>query len=272
MSGKIGATIVVHVPEKGDQYKYLIKVLEDSISHSVNIVYFISSDSRAFVRYRNIRLALRNSDLIRYFWNRFLSFVYRGSQKVYEDKKKEYVSKCFTPHGGVDLERMNNVYFIDDLNQETDLISRINPKLLVMGGGRYVKQEVLDKFQYAINVHLGSIPKYRGARTIEWALLNRDFYELKATIHSMTKEIDKGVVIKKYSYKGSAPYVIGDVHYSLFKQVFDDLPRVISQVLEKGYLEGLSDLVDGVSSVLYYGYMISEYHYYTLLSYEKEET
>jgi methionyl-tRNA formyltransferase len=79
-------------------------------------------------------------------------------------------------------------------NQETDTFFN-----LVCAYGNYIPTKIFNKpnVQF-INIHPSLLPKYRGANPIIATVLNGE-KEAGVTYHLMSKEIDKGDVLKKYS-------------------------------------------------------------------------
>ena len=68
------------------------------------------------------------------------------------------------------------------------------PDVLIDHGTSIVKPPVLSTAAFALNLHWGLSPYYRGVRCTEWALINWDPYNIGVTIHQLTQQIDGGPI------------------------------------------------------------------------------
>jgi len=88
------------------------------------------------------------------------------------------------------------------------LLLKESPGLILNHGTSLVKGQILDTASLALNLHWGLSPYYRGAYCTEWALLNRDPYNIGVTIHKLSKEIDGGdIIAQKRAVLGPADTV-----------------------------------------------------------------
>jgi hypothetical protein len=74
-------------------------------------------------------------------------------------------------------------------------LKAISPDLLVIWGSGIVKSNVIKTAKYAINLHMGFCPFYRGALANQQAVLRRNTKRIGATIHYAEKEVDTGDII-----------------------------------------------------------------------------
>jgi len=87
----------------------------------------------------------------------------------------------------------SEVYSVDNFNGPDceSLLKRINPDLLVLGGSRILKKNILEIPKMGVlNAHPGILPKYRGVDVISWAILNGD--NIGVTVHLVDEGIDTG--------------------------------------------------------------------------------
>lgn len=98
---------------------------------------------------------------------------------------------------------------------------------------RIVRQRTIDRFGIGLNIHLSELPKYRGARGINWALKNEERFQ-GVTIHKLTAGLDQGPIIAQSRFT-IYPYFeeVRDVYnralehaYLLFCQTLPDLDRI----------------------------------------------
>lgn len=67
--------------------------------------------------------------------------------------------------------------------------------VIVDHGTSILDAEVIAKAPLALNVHWGLSPYYRGVCCTEWALINRDPYNIGVTIHRLDRDIDGGAIL-----------------------------------------------------------------------------
>ena len=89
-------------------------------------------------------------------------------------------------------------YEIEHNSQESiELLSQIKPEIGIISGARILKSDVINQFQKGIiNFHPGLIPEVRGLHCLEWAIY--DEKPLGITSHIISKEIDAGLIIKRF--------------------------------------------------------------------------
>ena len=71
-----------------------------------------------------------------------------------------------------------------------------------------------------INKHAALLPNYRGVWPVFWCLLNGE-HQVGFTLHEMTERIDDGKIL----YQETIPIASDDTMFSLYKKVFERLPR-----------------------------------------------
>ncbi len=76
----------------------------------------------------------------------------------------------------------------------TQILHRLGPDLLVVGGARILKEHIIRIPKMGIvNAHPGLLPTYRGEDTILWAVLNGE--AVGVTVHFIDIGIDTGAII-----------------------------------------------------------------------------
>ena len=93
--------------------------------------------------------------------------------------------------------------FLNKNNIEILDINRIEEKniflIVSIFYDKIISSRILDNTNMAINIHLSELPKYRGTRSINWALKNNETFH-GVTIHKMTKELDSGDIISQVRF------------------------------------------------------------------------
>jgi len=97
------------------------------------------------------------------------------------------------------LEKLNykkNVFYVPHHNgsQCEDLLKKIKPDIILLGGCRILKQNIIDIPKIGIlNSHPGLLPKYRGMDVVAWAIYNDD--DVGGTCHFIDSGADTGSII-----------------------------------------------------------------------------
>jgi methionyl-tRNA formyltransferase len=88
-----------------------------------------------------------------------------------------------------------NVLKPDSRGNLKDLIETLNPEIVItIAYGQLIPEELLNLPKYGwINVHFSSLPRWRGAAPVQWAILSAD-RESGVTIFKLDKGMDTGPV------------------------------------------------------------------------------
>lgn len=81
---------------------------------------------------------------------------------------------------------------------------------------RIISAEFLSRCDKAINIHLSSLPEYRGARGINWAL-KQERGEQGITIHELIPKLDQGPILAQMTFST----------YPEFEEVIDVYERAL---------------------------------------------
>lgn len=84
---------------------------------------------------------------------------------------------------------------VDDIDNSYEYIKNIDIDLIIVFGTSLVSQKITNLAKYAINLHWGLSPYYKGWPCTSWALINWDIYNIGVTVHLLTSKIDYGKVI-----------------------------------------------------------------------------
>lgn len=84
-----------------------------------------------------------------------------------------------------------------------------------------ITKSELERFKLAINIHLSELPKYRGARGINWALKNKEEFQ-GVTIHQIDELLDHGPIFSQ-------------CRFSIFYE-FEEVIDVYKRSLEYAFL------------------------------------
>jgi methionyl-tRNA formyltransferase len=87
-----------------------------------------------------------------------------------------------------------------ELNGEVGLnaLEALEPDVVIVDGAPYLKGHLLAVPRLCtLNVHFGIAPEYRGSDTLFWALYERDWPHVGATIHHVDRELDGGRMLAR---------------------------------------------------------------------------
>lgn len=115
----------------------------------------------------------------------------RYFENVIKSEKKVFGEINFLP---------SNVYSLSikggDLNllTKSQLAEAIQSDIYVVFGSSFIKSWLIDFLveNYALNIHMGISPYYRGSSSNFWALYDRNPGYVGATIHMLSKGLDSG--------------------------------------------------------------------------------
>jgi glycosyltransferase involved in cell wall biosynthesis len=244
----------------GDRYEvfYLIQKPEEQV-RATSIVSKIKC--RFSVEKRLFKISLRNNELAQYFLNRFLSIFFNKYKHEYDKGKLQYIDNHFVGLIGNIPHPDKNIFYIDNINNQKQLIEEINPDLMVVVGAPFIKSNIVNLNFKKINLHLGYLPNYRGIKTIEWAILNEEFDKVGYTIHELTNELDGGAIILRKNIIVDPDSIDLKVIYAeLYEKAFFDLIKLISS--EEISVNKSSD---GIKHKIYYGYKFNPLNYKKLI-------
>lgn len=107
-----------------------------------------------------------------------------------------------------------------------------------------IPEEILLKFDWLINLHIGNLPDYKGNATLNWAILNGENF-IYSNIHKVQKELDAGDIIAKQKIDITSNTKVGDILDAsikgapkLFLDAVCKLEKDPTYYLEKNGVEG----------------------------------
>ena len=118
----------------------------------------------------------------------------------------------------------------NDLNlfKILELKEFLNSDLYIVFGSSYIKGKLIDFLikKKALNIHIGISPFYRGTDCNFWAVKDKNFHLVGATVHRLSKGVDSGDILfhslPKY-YSNPFNFTMSSV-----KSVIDNLASLIN--------------------------------------------
>lgn len=129
--------------------------------------------------------------------------------------------------------------YIYDVN-DPRFISRLRslePDIILSSQSQIFSEELLNVARIAcINCHPAKLPKYRGLNPVFAAMINGED-TIGVTVHTMTREIDKGAIICQKEFATSKEYSLMD-NYVLAHELYSEVILEALDLIEK---KGISD-------------------------------
>lgn len=160
------------------------------------------------------------------------------SKALSERELNRYCDRIGISPQNLELLREKNVqlpvFKVDSHNDKetADLIERIGVDILVNAGTpRILKTRILEApTMGVINCHPGILPNFRGCSCVEWALYLDE--KVGNTIHWMTEEIDKGLILstEELTFTKSDRYV--DIRRKVYDSGYQLLASTVAKLVE----------------------------------------
>jgi len=144
------------------------------------------SPKREFARFRRLLRQLGPVCL----WRRVLDRAFHTvRQQLAQVQRKSHRSRSYEA-------LCESIVRVDNLNESPGVLRDLKHDIVVLGGARILRKEVIDMPTIGIlNAHPGLLPQYRGLDAIEWAILNGD--DVGVTVHLVDEGIDTGPIVIK---------------------------------------------------------------------------
>jgi len=127
-------------------------------------------------------------------------------------------------------------YTVTDLNQSTarQLIANLEPDVLVVHATRILRPATIQLADdFAVNLHCGLLPAYRGHDSMFWPLYYGDHDQLGVTIHLLEEQVDTGASLRRERIKWTPEDTDLDLWFTSFR-VGVDLLIDLLQCLNQG--------------------------------------
>jgi methionyl-tRNA formyltransferase len=120
-------------------------------------------------------------------------------KKVWKDKstREQNLQRIFGVNNCLEFRRQELLHHVHGINSRdgASIVSSLQPDVILVFGTGIVKDEVLGLGRlFALNLHTGISPYYRGSDCTFWPIHNQELHMLGATVHRCTKEVDGGEI------------------------------------------------------------------------------
>ena len=235
--------ILLHTMDHNKHYEYFRKFIYEQFKDKHEIYNLIHKDekktfltkvdkikNRLNVEKKLVRLSLKNGEFYEYLYNRILGIFFGKYKKEYDKYKLTHIDDYFSSLSKKLPDVKRNCYIIQNINDEKELIEKINPDLLIVVGAPFIKKHIIDIKCKKVNLHIGYLPNYRGIKTIEWALLNKEYDKIAYSIHELTSQLDKGNLLYRENIEVNHKDLdLADIYATLYFKAFEKLAFMIKK-------------------------------------------
>jgi methionyl-tRNA formyltransferase len=175
-----------------------------------------------------------------YLLEKSITFEYIIGVKEEENKENSIIG----------LAKKHNIPFhlTDNPNEDLtlNLLRGINPDLFVLGGySKILKKDILAiPSKFAINLHGGELPKYRGSSPMNWALINGE-KTYTISIIKVALGVDAGNILKEYTQRIESTETINDLHRKANEHFPRMLFELINEIEENRFNEKIQKIDEG---------------------------
>ena len=124
-----------------------------------------------------------------------VSWRIHTKKRIYIELRKRFLGEAHP--NPVRPEDSNNDIFSPNINSELTYQSLLDfrPNLMIISGTKKVEKQVLELADYAVNLHHGFLPTYRGVSSIDWVTLESNFNYFVVSLHKAMEQLDAGPLV-----------------------------------------------------------------------------
>jgi methionyl-tRNA formyltransferase len=128
-------------------------------------------------------------------------------------KKKFNIKAIITNNINIKKKKIHkNILFTKNINLEKNFYKFKSDLFVIAGFSNILKKCIIDVPKYgSINLHAGSLPKYRGGSPLNWQIINNEKL-IGLSIIKIDQGIDTGDIIVQNNFKMRKNYNIKKVH------------------------------------------------------------
>jgi methionyl-tRNA formyltransferase len=117
--------------------------------------------------------------------------------RIRNRKKKQAICNAVFGNEWQHLSPAFPVFNTADINSDVvkQKLQEIKPDLVLVHGTSLIRHKILAGIPLVLNLHWGLSPYYKGSYCTEWALINKDPFNIGYTIHRITAGIDSGEIL-----------------------------------------------------------------------------
>ena len=221
--------IVLITNDHGFQYRFCLAVFRERYGSDLVHFYFksanVKSDLRStiirFLKYIESGLFI---DFLKNFFSRLIFFNFFKDKQRAIDRLFGQLPEFEEPSQGVAQE-----------SEIVDQIGSLSVELIVVCGAPYLS-EIPSLGVKSINLHLGTLPFYRGLKCIEHALLNKDYNKIGYSIHELTTRLDDGAILAADTIKADIGSSLASIYHRLYVEGIESLLTISFQMTSSNSL------------------------------------
>ena len=127
--------------------------------------------------------------------------------------------------------------------QSEKILSKFQPDLIVLGGSRIIKKNILDIPTIGtLNAHPGMLPYYRGLDVIQWALFNGDVPGV--TVHYVNAGIDTGAICTQQELQINKSNSIAEIKDQAVNLGAQLMSKTVNDIIKNGGIDTIPNESD----------------------------
>ena len=175
---------------------------------------------------------LRDGTLLKQTWYALLLRISpktRNTLEYFREPQTDFIST---------KENSFPVMQVDSVNSDEvyEALKKISPDLLVVWGSKVLQPRILATAKKSINLHIGSVQKYRGILANQHAVLAGDFGNIGASVHYIAEEVDAGDLIS--TIKGDLSKMPRELFIDLSKRAQELCIGIATRLHAGQYIKG----------------------------------
>ncbi len=235
--------ILIHTLDSNEHFKYFRNLINENYSEKHELIFIVQNKNnknknksflskiinRLKLEMNLFKMSKRNHELLLYIKNRIFMIFYKEEKNKYDNKKWLTIYNYFKEKNKKYKDELP-VIKINNINNEGELIKKINPDLFIVVGAPFIRRNIINLLseKMKINLHIGYLPYYRGILCPEIAFLKNDFNKIGYSIHELSPELDKGKVYVRQKFKVKDKINIGELYNIMYINAFNNIIKFIN--------------------------------------------
>lgn len=144
----------------------------------------------------------------------FHKFIIKGDDNFSpSDVSLKYIfNKMGIKNKNISAKNNIKLIYVDNFRELTSNVISLRSKAALFTGGGIVSENFINKFRKGIiNLHVGNLPEYKGMDATETKILNGNFNSIALTTNLMSKNVDAGPILAKFTFSSEGYNSIGSL-------------------------------------------------------------
>ncbi len=183
---------IVFITSQNSPKDDFVKSLNQNTKGGVDLMIVVKRKKKSFIA--RVKSIYKQVGFSKFLLEMFYWFLLRIDKKTHS--KLSYFKLADTK--AIANQWLPKTIEVNDVNggDVQKILKEISPDLIVIWNTPIIKEHILETAKKVINLHMGVCPAYRGAAANQFAVFNKDFSNIGATIHYVNGVLDGGDIIE----------------------------------------------------------------------------